>query len=805
MPPPVTEAQPLPSPAPMPAGTTDGIALGWQLIESCETREALSASLLGSCLAEWVDPLLASSGAESSLEQQPQLVQHEPVAVATAEVGLPGPTAPPAWVQPGGGGSATGSGPTDLLSQAAWLGESASERGPLNGAGQTIAVIDTGIAYDHVTLGGGYGPGYRVVGGWDFAENDADPYDDAPGGYHGTHVAGLAAGGETVTGEGTFRGVASGSDLVALRVFDDFGSGNLQWIESALQWVHDNQDAYANPITTVNLSLGTVLSDANRDFAMSMLEDELQSLFEDDILVFAATGNGFDSLSDSVDPVMYPASSAWVTGVGSIDAGGSLSSFSQREGGIFVAEGQGIRSAVPEHVFGFDGDPNDFAMLSGTSMATPQISGAAAIVRQAMWDAGLDPTATDLLDRMRETADSQIDPATGSLYYIMNLDAATQFASSADEPTVPEGEDATGDGDPATSPTLVTEVVGTDDSDQWTLDLRPSSGAGDSAGSGWVRLTNQDGGEFRLGTEDLNAMEPWLLDGRGGGDSLHVIGSESNERLTLRPATGSQPSKLVFSGGEITLRGFEQVRFDGGGGQDRATLFDSPSNDVFQSRDGQATLTGVGYRFEMHQISDLYVHATAGGSDTAHLADTSGDDQLVIRPQFSSIRGGGEFRAAFGFEEVYAYAEAGGHDRADLSDSEHDDVLSISANRSLLSTAGYRATAVGFEDVTAEASRGGDDVVRIYVNDPTGVWTTTDTLTQWSDGHITRLARGFETAEAIERFDPPPAGPQSVAVPAESERADEQADTALEASIAAERAIADERYLQSLRRLFASL
>ena len=43
------------------------------------------------------------------------------------------------------------------------------------GGGQTVAVIDTGIAYDHFALGGGLGSNYRVVGGWDFAENDANP------------------------------------------------------------------------------------------------------------------------------------------------------------------------------------------------------------------------------------------------------------------------------------------------------------------------------------------------------------------------------------------------------------------------------------------------------------------------------------------------------------------------------------------------------------------------------------------------------------------------------------------------------
>ena len=47
-----------------------------------------------------------------------------------------------------------------------------------DGSGQTVAVIDTGIAYDHAAFGGGFGEGSQVVGGYDFAENDANPYDD---------------------------------------------------------------------------------------------------------------------------------------------------------------------------------------------------------------------------------------------------------------------------------------------------------------------------------------------------------------------------------------------------------------------------------------------------------------------------------------------------------------------------------------------------------------------------------------------------------------------------------------------------
>src|SRR4051794_39142076 len=82
-------------------------------------------------------------------------------------------------------GSIEGHGWTDLANARSQLG--------LTGSGQTVAIIDSGIGYDHVALGGGLGSSQKVVGGWDFAENDSNPYDDGPAGFHGTHVAGIVA------------------------------------------------------------------------------------------------------------------------------------------------------------------------------------------------------------------------------------------------------------------------------------------------------------------------------------------------------------------------------------------------------------------------------------------------------------------------------------------------------------------------------------------------------------------------------------------------------------------------------------
>jgi len=169
------------------------------------------------------------------------------------------------------------------------------------GSGQTVAVIDSGIAYDHYALGGGIGSGYRVVGGWDFAESDDNPYDDGPAGFHGTHVAGIVG-----SDNASYRGVAPDVDLVALRVFDDQSSGYLSWVESALQWVHDNRNAFANPITTVNLSLGT---DWNSDSvpAWATLEEEFAQLKSAGVFISVSAGNSYQD--HETTGLSYPAAS----------------------------------------------------------------------------------------------------------------------------------------------------------------------------------------------------------------------------------------------------------------------------------------------------------------------------------------------------------------------------------------------------------------------------------------------------------------------------------------------------------------
>jgi len=637
----------------------------------------------------------------------------------------------------------------DLLTQAARLRQDAG----IDGSGQTVVVIDSGIAWDHHVFGGGanqhhsgggLGPGYRVVAGWDFAEQDANPYDDGPAGFHGTHVAGLLAGQSE-----TFVGVAPGADLVALRVFDNQGIGELAWIESALQWVHEHRDAFDSPITTVNLSVGTMLGADRLADAQAMLEDELQQLREANILVFAAAGNAFDV--GQAGEIMYPASSPWVQAVTSHNGGGQLSDFAMRGPDILAARGEAVTSSVPDHVFGWDGVVDDMASLTGSSMATPQVAAASMLVRQMMIQEGLDPTADEVMQRLHETSIQRVDPLTGETFRLVDLEAAWQQTRETMHSAASTGAEV-----------LITRYDGDNDSQHVILDLRDG-----------IRLT-VNGDSFLL---DPNSGQPLVIDVGGGADSLQIIGSDQAERLILDPRR-PEFNRLTTNAYEIELRGFVDVIFDGGGGRDRATLYDAEGNQTLRAQPGQATLSGVGFRYEINQVPRIFAHATGGGSDTAFLHDSPGNDVLNVRPQFTSLRsdvdGESSFLLAYGFEQVYAYATNGGVDTAELYDSAGNDIINISPSRAIMTGPDYRVSARGFDLVNAYATAGGDDVVRIFAAAGANQWQLSGDMIRWvhtpeeDSSHGAPVAsqvhvvRGFSRREVFEDFQPVPLTPLSL-------------------------------------------
>jgi subtilisin family serine protease len=296
------------------------------------------------------------------------------------------------------------------------------------GTGQTVAIIDSGIAWNHPALGNGFGANYRVVGGWDFTENDSDPYDDGPEGSHGTHVSGIVGGDRSGTND---DGVAPGVDLVGLRVFDDSGNGYFSWVESALQWVHQNRNAFENPITAVNLSLG-VSWNSDTVPNWTTIEDEFAQLEADGIFIAVSAGNSFASYN--APGLSYPAASPYVVPVMAATDSGGLASFSQRHTRAIAAPGQYIVSSVPDYAGNNNGVNDDYASFSGTSMAAPYVAGASVLLREAMQFVGYTNITQDTIyDHMMNTATSFLDAATGQTYKRLNLTSAFNALMPTDE------------------------------------------------------------------------------------------------------------------------------------------------------------------------------------------------------------------------------------------------------------------------------------------------------------------------------------------------------------------------------------
>src|SRR5689334_11458595 len=169
----------------------------------------------------------------------------------------------------------------------------------VTGAGTSIAILDTGIDYNHPALGGGFGPGHKVVAGYDYADDDADPMDTDG---HGTGVAGLAAGLPYFYNNQKYQGVAPGADLIALRIDD----GTYSWAkeaplaEKALQWVIAHRDEYN--IVAVNMSFGR--GHYQSETTLAPIDDELATLRGMGVVLVSSSGN--DGMQNGVAGIEYP-------------------------------------------------------------------------------------------------------------------------------------------------------------------------------------------------------------------------------------------------------------------------------------------------------------------------------------------------------------------------------------------------------------------------------------------------------------------------------------------------------------------
>lgn len=235
-----------------------------------------------------------------------------------------------------------------------------------DGKGVKIAVLDTGVDTTHPDLKG------QVAESKNFSTSP-----DATDKYgHGTHVASIAAG-TGAKSNGKYKGVAPGATILNGKVLSDTGSGEDSSILAGMEW------AAEQGADVVNLSLGGFDTPE-----IDPLEAEVNKLSEEKGILFAiAAGN-----DGGEQTVGSPGSAADALTVGAVDDSDKLAAFSSRgpglDGGIkpdVTAPGVDITaaSAAGSLIAQEVGEkPAGYLTISGTSMATPHVAGAAAILKQ---------------------------------------------------------------------------------------------------------------------------------------------------------------------------------------------------------------------------------------------------------------------------------------------------------------------------------------------------------------------------------------------------------------------------------------
>lgn len=291
----------------------------------------------------------------------------------------------------------------------------------LTGRGESVCVIDTGVDYNHSSLGGCLGAGCKVSGGHDFVNNDANPDDDHG---HGTHVAGIVA------ANGTVWGMAPEANILALKACNSGGSCGDDDIKASILWCVGNASVYN--ISVISISIGGGLYDyycTGEDDPLDV-QESISAAFVENISVVVATGNGLNNDGDgNATNIAFPACLHNVTAVSSVTKSDEISSFSNRNNmSRLMAVGSSITSTKMN---------GGTELRSGTSMATPHVSGAIALMNQYFRALGISRTPRQIEDYLNGSGKMIEDSATGRNYSRIRVyDAMIALDASAPNVTL---------------------------------------------------------------------------------------------------------------------------------------------------------------------------------------------------------------------------------------------------------------------------------------------------------------------------------------------------------------------------------
>lgn len=221
-----------------------------------------------------------------------------------------------------------------------------------------VVVLDTGV-YLHRDIG------KNVIGFKDFVGISQSCYDDNG---HGTHVAGI------LCGNGLYKGMAPGAQMISLKVLDQKGGGNTNRVLHALDWVQKNHEKYR--IRILNFSVGFLPGAGDEE--QEKIVDKLEQLWDENVVIVTAAGNN----GPKNGSIAVPGISRKVITVGASDDHNP----GMRMPKNYSGKGPTVCCVVkPEilapgtNVLSLDNHSNRYVRKSGTSMATPVVSGALAL------------------------------------------------------------------------------------------------------------------------------------------------------------------------------------------------------------------------------------------------------------------------------------------------------------------------------------------------------------------------------------------------------------------------------------------
>jgi len=282
----------------------------------------------------------------------------------------------------------------------------------LDGSNEAIALVDSGVDYNHPVFGDAEFPNSKIIAGWNFVDNNADPMDEL---FHGTGVAGLIGGNFFQVNGYDYQGIAQNIGMIALR--QDSGAT----IKQSLDWVIVNQSKYN--IQVVNLT----------DFqgggaSPTVYQTELQTLYNMGVFICTPVGN-----SGASAPIGYPAASPYVCGVGGLDQYGNFDASSQTGPACSIlAPASNI--AIALYLPASGSTPAQITYVNyaqGTSWSSAQVAAAAAIIKQ------INPNFTppQIIQILQQSGRPVVDSANGVTYPALQLDAAAKLAfQEAEDP-----------------------------------------------------------------------------------------------------------------------------------------------------------------------------------------------------------------------------------------------------------------------------------------------------------------------------------------------------------------------------------